>query len=297
MTMMRGPALRGLPLFVERYDPAAYSHFDAALDQAVTASALAGGHLRGVCNLVGAVTDFAVTHANVRESVSAQVSGSINRQRQLVCALGLAICGSAHASLPEITALLTAAGKRLYTAEANSALFSALRQLMGDGQCVGSEWFGPEYRSGEAVNGVMHQDLQAPSFAPGSFDVILTSEVLEHVADAPRAERAIVELLRPGGVYCFTVPFLPTAAEDIVLAEHNAAGELVLHGPAQYHGDPLRPEQGALVYRLFAHAALERRFRAAGCSFATYRFWSKTFGIIGDNAFVCVVRKPEHRHD
>lgn len=286
----------GLPLLVERFDPQQPGWFDADLDAQVSAAALAAGTLRGVCNMAGRADDFVVESDNLRETLRAAGSGSINRRRQLICSLGLAICGTAHATLPEIAAQIRQRHLRCYLAEAGSELARALQALIGP-LLVCSEYFGPAYRSGETVGGVLHQDLQQTSFDDASFDLIITAEVFEHIPDALRAEREIVRLLRPGGAYCFTVPFLPYHDEDLVLAEHHASGELVLHGPAQYHGDPIRPQEGALVYRLFSHRGLTQRFNELGCRFTTYRFWSKAFGILGNNGFVCVVEKAGTYHD
>jgi SAM-dependent methyltransferase len=284
----------GLPLLVERFDPQQPGWFDAELDAQVSAAVIAAGTLRGVCNLAGCVTDFAVESDNLRETLRATVSGSINRRRQLICALGLAVCGTAHVTLPEIAAQIRQRQLRCYLAEAGSELAQALQALIGP-LLVCSEYFGPAYRSGETVGGVLHQDLQQTSFAAAAFDLIITAEVFEHIPDALRAEREIVRLLRPGGVYCFTVPFLPYHEADLVLAEHNAHGELLLHAEAQYHGDPIRPQEGALVYRLFSQRGLTERFSALGCRFSTYRFWSKAFGMLGNNGFVCVVEQAGTR--
>ena len=44
------------------------------------------------------------------------------------------------------------------------------------------------------------------SFAPGSFDLIIASDVLEHLSDAPQAVDAWQRLLRPGGRLLVFVP-------------------------------------------------------------------------------------------
>ncbi len=49
-------------------------------------------------------------------------------------------------------------------------------------------------------------DAQQPEFPCASFDVITASDVLEHLADAPRAVAAWRQLLRPGGTMMVFVP-------------------------------------------------------------------------------------------
>lgn len=49
-------------------------------------------------------------------------------------------------------------------------------------------------------------DAQAPDFPPGSFDIILASDILEHLADERAAVIAWFRLLRPRGVLIALVP-------------------------------------------------------------------------------------------
>ncbi len=49
-------------------------------------------------------------------------------------------------------------------------------------------------------------DAQNPTFNPGSFDLIIASDVMEHLTDAPKALREWHRLLRPGGRLMVFVP-------------------------------------------------------------------------------------------
>ena len=49
-------------------------------------------------------------------------------------------------------------------------------------------------------------DLARLPFTPGSFDAVIASEVLEHVADDRAVLRGLADLLRPGGLVAITVP-------------------------------------------------------------------------------------------
>ena len=284
-------ALSGVPVFYEDFDPTRASRFDAELDELVSADALERRSIRGICNLAGAETDFSVSSDNLREDIIAQTTNSINRHRQVVCALSIAIFGHPEASLAEIAEHVNRMGLRVYSAEANSALFFFLKQHLNPELFTYSEYFGEEHQSGDVVGGVCHQDLQRPSFPDESFDVVITCEVFEHIPDAIRAEREVVRILKPGGVYCFTVPFIPHGEHDLVRAVRTPDGEIKHFEEPQYHGDPLRPEEGILVYRVFAFRDLKHRFESLGCQFHTYRFWSRSLGILGNNGWVHIVRK------
>jgi SAM-dependent methyltransferase len=179
---------------------------------------------------------------------------------------------------------------KVYVAESNSVLSNFLRGKLKQDLLVCSEYFGPEYKSGQIVNGVLHEDLHCTSFADETFDIIITTEVLEHVPDALRAEKELTRILKPGGLYCFTVPFLPASDHDLVLADIDDQGNLRYFAEPQFHGDPLRPE-GILVYRLFSFNDMKQRFEDMGHQFQSYRFWSESLGIVGSDCWAHVVTK------
>jgi SAM-dependent methyltransferase len=72
------------------------------------------------------------------------------------------------------------------------------------------------------------QDLQALTYADGSFDLLLTSETLEHVPDFRRALAETRRVLRPGGRHVFTVPLDPrlerTRSRDGMAPMHHGRG-------------------------------------------------------------------------
>jgi SAM-dependent methyltransferase len=70
------------------------------------------------------------------------------------------------------------------------------------------------------------EDIQALSWEDGRFDLVLTSETLEHVPDPHRALRETVRVVRPGGRHVFTVPVDPSLP-----ATRSREGL-----PAEYHG-------------------------------------------------------------
>ena len=174
----------------------------------------------------------------------------------------------------------------IFNTEAGGPVHEALKGIEG---YVCSEYIDPEAGPGESIEGIRHEDLMGLSFDDGSFDVVLTSEVLEHVPDAYAAHREIARVLRSGGLHVFTVPFMDASFHDVVRARLDAQGGTEYLTEPEFHDDPLRPE-GALVYRIFA---LEMLIRLAdiGFSTTTYVLSRARCGIFGPGAVVFVARR------
>jgi SAM-dependent methyltransferase len=81
-----------------------------------------------------------------------------------------------------------------------------------------SENLSPAGRSGVGVGNA----LQLP-FADGTFDRVITSEVLEHIPDDLGAMREIFRVTRPGGSVAVTVPtYLPELVNWALSSEYHA---------------------------------------------------------------------------
>jgi SAM-dependent methyltransferase len=89
-----------------------------------------------------------------------------------------------------------------------------------------------EYGSTSAA--VPSEDLLALSYPSASFDLVISSETLEHVADVKRALREIRRVLKPGGWHVFTVPVVL----DQTTTRRRASlrnGKVVHDLPPSYH--------------------------------------------------------------
>ena len=98
-----------------------------------------------------------------------------------------------------------------------------------------SEWL-PDGKPGELHDGVRCEDLQCLTYPDNYFDIILTSETLEHVPDADRAWGEIKRTLKNGGYHIFTIPVIPSQRGTIQRAQLVDGVRQDLLEPA-YHGD------------------------------------------------------------
>ncbi len=91
-----------------------------------------------------------------------------------------------------------------------------------------------EYGSTDPAIG--SEDLMKLSYTDSDFDIVLTSDVLEHVPDYRRALAEISRILKPDGVFIFTVPWL-SDRKTIVRAKINSHGMVELLNKASFHGE------------------------------------------------------------
>jgi len=103
---------------------------------------------------------------------------------------------------------------------------------------------------GAIVGGVRHEDLTRLTYADASFDLVITSETLEHVPDLAAALGEIRRVLAPGGRHVFTVPILPGVPTTFARASLGDDGTKVDLAPPIFHpggdvGYPAFAEFGA----------------------------------------------------
>lgn len=115
------------------------------------------------------------------------------------------------------------------------------------------------YRPREPLGAILapnttNQNLEGLTFKDETFDVVITSDVMEHVRLDDEAHKEIRRVLKPGGVYIFTVPHFRqrtgTLTRVAVVDPSNPEMDEFLLEP-EYHGDANSEDGKALSYRVY----------------------------------------------
>ena len=98
-----------------------------------------------------------------------------------------------------------------------------------------SEYHGAD-QLGEVIDGARNEDICRLTYADESFDLVLSSDTLEHVRDFREALRETRRVLRPGGRHVFTVPMVATREKSFARVAFDKEGQPINLLPPLYHG-------------------------------------------------------------
>lgn len=232
----------------------------------------ASGLLAGACYVCGGETIFRVAArgsvVNWRETLACRRCSLINRWRSTFHVFEQLGCPT-----PQSELLAT---------EAVTPFFRLLKTRYP--RAIGSEYrrgARPGQRIWVRLRRTQMQDVTRLTFADGSFDFILSCDVLEHVPDYPRALAEFCRILRPGGLLLLSAPFT-FADKNEIRATVDDDGTIRHRLSPEYHSDPTTPS-GVLCFQSFGTELLGE-FEAVG--FATSHvacFASVGWGYLGKN--------------
>lgn len=212
------------------------------------------------------------TMPNWREHMQCEHCGLVNRMRSALHAL--------HTIAPPEP------DSQIYITERLTQTYRWLEDRCRNLQ--GSEYFGSSYQPGASVDGIRHEDVMNLSFPDEVFDRVLSFDVLEHVPDPDLAFCELYRVLKPGGVFIFSVPFSCTSQVDIVRASLRQDGTIEHHLPAEFHGNPVDPERGALCFRHFGWEMLDRLRVVGFKNVRCLAYWSAQQGYLGREQYLFV---------
>ena len=123
---------------------------------------------------------------------------------------------------------------------------------------------------GTFVNGIRNENLECLTFPDNRFDLLINSDVLEHVNDLDKALSEIKRVLKPGGYHVFTIP----VDEELQTSRTRTR---VVNGRLEHllepvmHGDSIR-NSGILAFRDFGRDVLDY-FSREGFACKEYRYY------------------------
>jgi SAM-dependent methyltransferase len=254
----------------------------------------------GHCNICGADTVFThLTERSLRESFVCASCYSTARYRAVARAVLRAIAeqtGSVAESIAELPRTSNVALRVLDTQVPFSWPPFSGYQLPA--QLAKFDWiqvetmqFKPQLPWGASIGEQRtNQNLEHLTYADSSFDIVLTSDVMEHVRLYEKAHAEIHRILRPGGFYIFTVPSSRAQYDHTIRVEvHDpddpSRDEHLL--PPEYHGSADPDEQaGVLSYRSFG-VAIDDELGRLGFSVNYANNPEPRAGLFGAEVFVC----------
>lgn len=140
----------------------------------------------------------------------------------------------------------------VYEMSSRGPLFEFLRREVR--RLTFSEFF-DDVERGAWREGVQCQDVERLTFNDSSFDVVTSTGVFEHVADDACGFREVRRVLRPGGIFVFTVPLW--GGKDTVERARMRDGAIEHLLPPEYHDDRIRGRSRVLAFRNYGRDITE----------------------------------------
>ena len=122
-----------------------------------------------------------------------------------------------------------------------------------------SEYF-DDVTPGAYKGAVQCQDVQELTYGDYSFDFCTCTEVFEHVPDDLKGFREIYRVLKPRGLFLFTVPL--SDRKQTVERACLKDGKLIYLERAEYHDDHIRGQSAVLCYRNYGLDIVEKLSQA-----------------------------------
>lgn len=137
------------------------------------------------------------------------------------------------------------------------------------------------------------EDLSALTFADNSFDLLVTSDVFEHVMEPDKAFREITRVLKPGGMHIFTIPWIPNHKHSSRRAALKADGSIEYLKEPEYHGNPIGGGKGSLVTYDWGLDFPDFIYKHGGMITQVYLEINRNKGLDGEFLEVFISRKED----
>src|SRR4051794_947346 len=193
-----------------------------------------GDSFDGACNICGRAQVFTRNHASLREGYSCAQCRSLLRDRGQAERI---IRQYTQAGASTIAELIDEPGFRELsiwepgTVGPFRAYFGPLPNYVMSG-------YWPDVPLGEERDGLRCEDLMAVTFPDQSFDLVITSDIFEHVRKPYVGFAEVHRILRPGGRHIFSIPVQAPMRDVTIERVDTSSDEDVFLLEPRYHGGP-----------------------------------------------------------
>ena len=256
-------------------------------------------HVRGQCNVCGNETRFFYPSESLwRETLNCEHCRTTSRYRSISRGILLAIDELTGHHSTSLTTLPRSSDKELRVYDTQPPFYSGscaypLPDLLKATGWISVELsqYKPNLPMGKVIRrGITNQNLECLTFEDASFDIVISSDVMEHVRLDERAHREIHRVLKPGGIYLFTVPHGRTLENNLIRVQvtdpQDPSLDVFLMEP-EYHGDTNHDEgESVLSYRVYG-LELDRFLQQIGFQVEYSGENFDQLGIMSTELFLC----------
>ena len=187
----------------------------------------------GHCPVCGHAGTFVKNHASAREGFRCPSCRASLRYQAQAQALVEALSRHQARSLAELAIEPGFDALRIY----EPGITGPFRAILAQRCRYETSFFWPDVVPGTERDGVQCQNLEALTFGDSAYDVVITSDIFEHVRRPMAGFREVHRVLRPAGVHVFTVPVsVPLRPATVRRVDTSGDADVHLLEP-RYHGD------------------------------------------------------------
>ncbi len=256
-------------------------------------------YFSGQCNICCKPTSFFYREEKLwRESLNCEHCRTTSRYRSISRGILRAVSELTGVESQSLAALPHANKKKLRVYDTQPSFYSEPCAYPLPDLLKATGWidvvlslYKPELPIGEVLaDGVINQNLECLTFSDESLDIVVTSDVMEHVRLDDRAHREIYRVLKPGGIYIFTVPHNRAWEDTLIRVKvtdpDDQSKDIHLLEP-EYHGDTNSDEgSGVLAYRTYGKD-IETFLHKLGFEVEYFREDIEHLGIMNTELYYC----------